>query len=536
MDPHNQGAWYINVTWTPTETDVNLTHFLCFSASDEKRLTSAIRCIYFAVIQGLAITSTTGRMKTTLLKSLTITDRQDHLTRKTFLSSTTTAAKLVPPAEEATIKFTNTTVLSALRSTPNRTSLPLTGKTTQLITEALRSVTTIMSARTIAVTETNMSLTSRSATTITTMSTIRRHISTTISQREKITMATTSLPSNATPIKTTVVMPTAAKAIPTSAISAGQTASATTKFPSGATSSSTDIANTITPSIESNTPALRLLQTTPKIAVPISTMTTTMANVPSSATIPTTVLSSPGTSEAAVRSSSLTTNVSVPTYNTAAVLSSAKTATTTVLLSTTSSTNPPSTTSAPATTVSSLTTNDASVTSLATTMTTSVLSSKKLSKTTGASSGIFISTAITSSTTITTSATPPWSTTTTTKMLTASQENISQALNTEARKGSSTGIEMQWWHLAIAVSVAAIFMTGCCIFFCLFLYKRRQEEEDKNKIRVMHSGRETGQENGNMNPSFYRPAPPTKRPSLCQPLIPTTPLSYKSPPHYNAWM
>ncbi|KAL3883750.1 hypothetical protein ACJMK2_029984 [Sinanodonta woodiana] len=504
--PNEQGAWYINVTWIPTIADVNSRHFLCFSASDEKRLTSAIRCIYFAVIQ--AKTSTTRIMKTTLPSMLAITAKHNHLTTKTTLSSTTTAAKPKPPSDETAIKSTTTTLLSEFRPALNRTNLSSTIGTAQLITGTLGPATTKMNVSTIADTKTNMSLAFRSATT-----------------------TTTSLPSNITPITTTVLMPITAKIIPTSTKSAGQTALTATRFPSPATSSST----ALTPSINSNTLAMPLLQTTPIMTVPTSPMTAPTPNLPPPTATRTPVVSSSGTSVEAVISSSLSANKSLATYNTATALSSAKTQIT-VLLSTTSI-NSSSKASATTTTASSSATNDNHMKSLAIFISPSALSLKTLFKATVASSKIFTSTSITSSTTITTTETPLLLRIKTTQMLTAPQENISQALSTEASKGSSTGIEMQWWYLAIAVGVATIFMTGCCIFLCLFLYKRRQEEEEKNKVRAMHSGRDIVEDNGNINPSFYRPPPPTRRPSLCQPLIPTIPLSYnKSPPHYNAWM
>ncbi|KAL3837136.1 hypothetical protein ACJMK2_022514, partial [Sinanodonta woodiana] len=47
--PDVPGSWYINMTWTPSASTANTMHILCFTATDEMKLTSKQRCINIIV-------------------------------------------------------------------------------------------------------------------------------------------------------------------------------------------------------------------------------------------------------------------------------------------------------------------------------------------------------------------------------------------------------------------------------------------------------------------------------------------------------
>ncbi|KAK3590313.1 hypothetical protein CHS0354_034248 [Potamilus streckersoni] len=49
------GAWYVNITWTPSMSDVNTRNILCFTATDNMSLTSQQRCIDLFVIPEIVI-------------------------------------------------------------------------------------------------------------------------------------------------------------------------------------------------------------------------------------------------------------------------------------------------------------------------------------------------------------------------------------------------------------------------------------------------------------------------------------------------
>ncbi|KAK3597248.1 hypothetical protein CHS0354_005007 [Potamilus streckersoni] len=53
--PSIPGAWYVNISWTPSTSDANNLHFLCFKATDELGLASQQRCINIIVSPDIVI-------------------------------------------------------------------------------------------------------------------------------------------------------------------------------------------------------------------------------------------------------------------------------------------------------------------------------------------------------------------------------------------------------------------------------------------------------------------------------------------------
>ncbi|KAK3597236.1 hypothetical protein CHS0354_004990 [Potamilus streckersoni] len=52
------GAWYVNISWTPSTSDANKMHILCFTATDEVGLTSQQRCINLIVPPDIVVNGT----------------------------------------------------------------------------------------------------------------------------------------------------------------------------------------------------------------------------------------------------------------------------------------------------------------------------------------------------------------------------------------------------------------------------------------------------------------------------------------------
>ncbi|KAK3579266.1 hypothetical protein CHS0354_033344 [Potamilus streckersoni] len=59
--PDVPGSWYINMTWTPSASAANNMHILCFTATDEMKLTSEQRCINLIVSPDIEFNGSNGK-------------------------------------------------------------------------------------------------------------------------------------------------------------------------------------------------------------------------------------------------------------------------------------------------------------------------------------------------------------------------------------------------------------------------------------------------------------------------------------------